>query len=81
MMAEETMNAVGILITRAVMVKGERAAAVASEEERRGKTGRSAADNDAIVQILSLLARVHATRSPKGRGSPGTRAKILIYIN
>lgn len=48
-MTEETVNAVGILISRAVVMKRQRAAAITSEEKRRGKTRWSPADNDAIV--------------------------------
>jgi len=51
-MTEEAMNAVGIFVSRTVMVKGQYATTVAGEEQRRGKTRRAGADDDAIVQIL-----------------------------
>ena len=51
-MTEETMNAVGILVTRTVMVEGQYSTTIASEEQRGGKTRWSCADNDAFVQLL-----------------------------
>src|SRR5687767_3181946 len=57
-MTEETMNSVSIFVTRTVMVKGQRAATVASEKQRRGKTRWPGADNDAVVQMLFPPKRV-----------------------
>jgi hypothetical protein len=61
-MTQETMNAVGVFVTRAVMVKGQYATAVASEEQGCGKTCGSGANNYAIVQFYSSL--LCAQRNP-----------------
>src|SRR6185369_7928946 len=56
-MTKKTMNAVGILVTGTVMVKGQCATTIAGEKQRRRKTRWSGAHNNSIVQI-SLLQTI-----------------------
>ena len=70
-MTEETVNTMGIFVTRTIVVKSQCATTIASEEQRGGKTRWSCADNDAFVQLLfseHLNRRVcskHTDRSTK----------------
>lgn len=52
-MTEEAVNAVRIDVARAVVVEGQSAQTIPREIERRGESGGSGTDDDAIVELCA----------------------------